>query len=606
MKFKNYYQTIFESTSQENSLKYLKKFVPNEEIAKKLWDMDQTPSKGDVPNIVRLYQQSNDLNTLNLYLQKYYKFKKTGILRSIDPNLIRFTEKIDALEAKKANSFLPRVKVDKKINPEDILVDNEEIQILKAHNKNACIQYGAGYTFCISRPGGGNLYHGYRSNSHSTFYFIFFKKTPDDDPKHIMVLDHHQNGWMVTYADNDTKSAQWGDIIKEFPILKQYKKLFINNPLTDEEMRRAYRVNTFKQTTGIQEFNALSYDEKAQALSEMTDLPDFFFTKLDSNLRNEFISSGANLTQLQVNSLTPKEIERYKKVRTQIVPHLLKYKFNKFDVDIPSIKQRIQDDYESALAESRSPSPNGLSSMRYSFIDLLLLKLPDLSHVKETDSLFISNCQLQSLENCPKKLDEFYCVGNQLENLEGGPEEVRLSYTCRNNGLTSLKGSPKKVGTAFYCDENELKSLEGGPEKVGFRYDCSLNQLVSLKGAPEITAGFHCGFNKLTSLKDGPKIITKFLDFTANPITDVTNVPLFLTDEVTKDKKIRYFSHWDDNRISGLISTIPSRLADQFIDNLNKKLEEYIKDKPEYEIVDESAFPQFHGLLSKHLHRIKY
>ena len=149
MKFKNYYQTIFESTSQENSLKYLKKFVPNEEIAKKLWDMDQTPSKGDVPNIVRLYQQSNDLNTLNLYLQKYYKFKKTGILRSIDPNFIRFTEKIDALEAKKANS-LTKVKVDKTINPEDVLVDNEEIQILKAHNKNACIQYGAGYTYCIS------------------------------------------------------------------------------------------------------------------------------------------------------------------------------------------------------------------------------------------------------------------------------------------------------------------------------------------------------------------------------------------------------------------------------------------------------------------------
>lgn len=616
MKFKNYYQTIFESTSQENSLKYLKKFVPNEEIAKKLWDMDQTPSKGDVPNIVRLYQQSNDLNTLNLYLQKYYKFKKTGILRSIDPNFIRFTEKIDALEAKKANS-LTKVKVDKTINPEDVLVDNEEIQILKAHNKNACIQYGAGYTFCISRPGGGNLYHGYRSNSHSTFYFIFFKKTPEHDPRHIMVLDRHQYGWMVTYADNDTQSTEWEDIIEEFPILKQYEKLFVNNPLTDEEKIRASKVDLFKQNPSIPSFNKLNYEEKAQALSEVINLPDYIFTLLDSDLRNEFISSGANLTRLQINSLTPKEIERYKKVRNNLVPHIAyskEYKFNKFDIDIPVIKQKIKNDHETAIKKLENANPEGLdrnSGKYYTLSNLILIQLPNLSHLTERDSLHLENCHLESLEGCPKKLWDFYCVNNNLENLEGGPEETFASYTCSKNGLTSLKGGPKKVGTQFYCRENKLTNLEGGPKEIGVMYDCSSNELTSLKGAPEVVTIFNCSFNKLTSLKDGPKIVQKSMDIAGNPsLTDVENVPLFLTKDIDVKKRIRRFSDWlygNDKRLYGIQSSIPStKLEIEFIDNLNKKLEEYIKDKPEYEIVDESVFPRFNGLVSKNLNRIKY
>ena len=75
-------------------------------------------------------------------------------------------------------------------------------------------------------------------------------------------------------------------------------------------------------------------------------------------------------------------------------------------------------------------------------------------------------------------------------------------------------------------------------------------------------------------------------------------------------KRIRRFSDWlygNDKRLYGIQSSIPStKLEIEFIDNLNKKLEEYIKDKPEYEIVDESVFPRFNGLVFKNLNRIKY
>lgn len=608
MRFREIFNILIgESTSQEISLRYLRKYVQDERTSQQLWKLDQTPSKGDIPNIVQLYKQSQDLNQLAPYLQKYYNFKKKGLIKNLDSNFVKFTERIDALEAKRANS-LQKVKVDRTINPEDVLVDNEDIQILKAHSPKACIQYGAGYSFCISRPGGGNLYHSYRSNFESTFYFIFFKKIPKSDPTHIMVLDRTGDGWKVTHADNDTQSTEWENIVEEFPILKQYEELFVNNPLTDEENKRFYRVHSFKTLKKISAFNRLSYGEKAQALSEMLDLPNEIFNILDSDLRNEFISSGANLTKLQANSLTPKEIARYQKVRTQVLDHLLylqEYKFNILDVGIPSVQERMKKDYERAQSIINGRGEIATSKGRnYAFMDLLITELPDLSKLTEEDELLISDCPITSLKGCPKKLWSFACRGcGDLENLEGGPEEVKASYTCNNCGIKTLKGSPKKVGLRFYCLYNySLENLEGGPQDVGSYgtglYNCSGNLLESLKGAPKNIVEFDCSWNHLTSLKDGPERIYNRIDFEGNDLTDTENVPLILP---KVGGKIKYIEEGGGYRFSGLFA-LPIKIAERFVENLNRKIDEYISHHPEYTIdknVEESVFPKFDELSSR-------
>lgn len=93
---------------------------------------------------------------------------------------------------------------------------------------------------------------------------------------------------------------------------------------------------------------------------------------------------------------------------------------------------------------------------------------------------------LSSLKGCPKVVHgDFLCYGNELEDLEGGPETVKITYNCSANGLTSLKGAPKEVGAAFYCDSNSLKSMKGGPEKIGKTLDISENPLTELDGFPK-------------------------------------------------------------------------------------------------------------------------
>lgn len=593
--FKNFF--LSESASQDAAMVFLKKNIPDDvDLRNEIYRLDRSPSKGDVPAIFSLYKQSENLDVLGQYLKQYYSFKSQNRIKRLNPDYLKFTEEIDKIAAKKSNS-LQKTKVNRDINSEDLLVDNEEIQILKAHNKNACIQYGAGYSFCISRPGGGNMYYGYRLNQASTFYFIFFKKVPHSDPKHIMVLDKNKNGWMVTYADNDTQSIDWEDVVEDFPILKQYEKLFIVNPFTDEELARAQRVNFFKKSPSLKNFNELNYEEKGQALSELIDLPDYIFETLDSNLRNEYISSGGNLTKLQTYSLIPKEIERYKKVRAQVVPNLPEknYKFNEFDIEIPFIQQKIKEDHVLAIDHIKKKSASPDSGQHYYLSNLLLVQLPSLHKLTEQDSLDIVNCQLTSLRGCPKKLWAFHCVDNpSLESLEGGPEKVTTSYDCTKNGLTSLKGAPKIVGTEFNCSDNALTTLEGGPEQVS-RYDCSSNRLISLKGAPEKVGVLDCSFNLLKSLKDGPKWITNILDIGANSIEDVEHVPLILSE---KTKKVRLFSDYGDDRLYGVMS-VSLKISHLLIDSLNKKLKAFVDAHPDFTIA-ESVFKKFDNLLKEY------
>lgn len=338
-----------------------------------------------------------------------------------------------------------------------------------------------------------------------------------------------------------------------------------------------------------------------QALSESLNLDDDIFNKLDANLRNEFVSAGPNLTRLQAKALNPKEIERYKKIRLQVVPGILPnnlYKFNKFDVDIPKIKIQMRNDMERAIEhiqQKKSKNDDG-KGRSYKLSDLLITELPDLTMLTEKDTLIIDECPITSLRNCSKRVLNFVVTNCDLNNLEGGPEEVRDKYVCFKNNLESLKGSPKKVGN-FICSINSLKTLEGGPIEVDHWYDCSDNQLISLKGAPKVLKVLKCAYNKLHSLKDGPEIITDVLDIGGNNITDTQNVPVILFGGL---KELHYIK-MGDSRVGGLLS-LPLKIVDDFIDSLNRKIDEYINQHPEYTIdrsVEESFFPKFNELTNR-------
>ena len=62
---------------------------------------------------------------------------------------------------------------------------------------------------------------------------------------------------------------------------------------------------------------------------------------------------------------------------------------------------------------------------------------------------------------------DFYCMHNDLDSLEGGPQIVGGDFYFSYNNLTSLRGAPQHVGGSFNCERNPLTSLEGIPKIIG-------------------------------------------------------------------------------------------------------------------------------------------
>ena len=254
---------------------------------------------------------------------------------------IELTEVIHAAKAaSEQKKDFKKADVESAANADDIVADDENVTIYRGDSQDKCVLYGRGYSFCISRPTGGNMFSNYRLGKESTFYFIFFKKKSPQENDHIMVLDHTNNGYEWTFKDNNTKPVKggWDEIVASYPELAKYKDLLSNKKLTEEERLFAKRLDKFSNDPSLQAFKEFTYKEQVQALKSIVSLPDEIWNVLDSTLRNEFISIGPNLTKRQADDLKPNEVARYKKTRALSFPELAEndylhntLKINKYD-----------------------------------------------------------------------------------------------------------------------------------------------------------------------------------------------------------------------------------------------------------------------------------
>jgi len=207
------------------------------------------------------------------------------------------------------------------VDKENVIADDEDVLILRGDDEHKCVKYGKGYSFCISRPYGGNMYGNYRLTKESTFYFVYFKKIPKENPKHIMVLDRTKDGWEWTFGENSTKVIEggWDEVVETFPELEKYEDAFINKELTDEERQYQQKLAGFSRNPRKENFEKFSYKEKADVLKFGMKIPEDLFDSLDKFLRNEYISVGPNIHLDTFNKLNDKEKERYIKVRKTIL-----------------------------------------------------------------------------------------------------------------------------------------------------------------------------------------------------------------------------------------------------------------------------------------------
>jgi hypothetical protein len=250
---------------------------------------------------------------------------------------IELTEVIHAAKAAVNNKKdFKKANIEGVANADDIVADDDNVTIYRGDSQDRCVLYGRGYSFCISRPAGGNMFTNYRLGKESTFYFIFFKKKSPEENDHIMVLDHTKNGYEWTFKNNRTRpvAGGWDEIVSKYDELAKYKDLLQNKKLTEEERVFATRLQGFSRNPSLQKFKEFTYEEQAQALKSIVNLPNEIWDVLDSTLRNEFISIGPNLTEYQADDLKPNEESRYKKTRALSFDQLAEddfLEFNKHD-----------------------------------------------------------------------------------------------------------------------------------------------------------------------------------------------------------------------------------------------------------------------------------
>ena len=239
-----------------------------------------------------------------------------------------------------ANDRQASVNVQKDVPKEHLIVfENSNVIVYKARNAKDCITLGdnAYYSFCISRPHGGNLYASYRLRAASTFYFVRFKDKSAEkvngefkDPSHYIVIDAESSGKFTwTWADNGTqghytKPVTQDVMIKTFPDLVDAIKYIKNDPITAQEQTKIDKFRKIdllsklphEKESAVKQLNTLTYQEKMEYVQSGYFIPTISI--LDSNQKNEYLNAGGRITLEDYDTLTPSEAARWLKLRVTI------------------------------------------------------------------------------------------------------------------------------------------------------------------------------------------------------------------------------------------------------------------------------------------------
>lgn len=262
--------------------------------------------------------------TVKDYLKRFEKYKGNPKIVKKDPFQYKWKELENVLDANfpvEAPEVTANNEESLDVIKERLKVyEDDNIIIHKASNQGETVLLGQGYTFCISRKEGGNMYIAYRLRAGSTFYFVRLKHKDSNklengltfvDPSHMIVMDAQSSGkYQWTWADNGsqghgTKDVTVDEAIQQFPELAPAfeKKIFKNDPISDVEREK------LKKFQGG-DFNSFTYNEKMEYVKSGY-TKNVILKELDKKLRNEYLGIGHNLTPEDFKSLSPSERDRW-------------------------------------------------------------------------------------------------------------------------------------------------------------------------------------------------------------------------------------------------------------------------------------------------------
>ena len=278
---------------------------------------------------------------INYYLDRWDRFSKSfpedkrDITRLSFADAEKLIDQAEARQALRGKKKQPRDSSDGAM-PGHIYNKNNLV-IYKGDSKQKCIDYGDGYTWCISRRSSSNLYYKYRfGNDEPMFYFVFDKDRPKKDPWHAAVIYvTRDNRYMVATADNPgDQEMTWQEISQKQPKLAQLQTLFKPEPPSAIE-REDY--NKYASPVDSETYDNFSYQEKIKYIEFGNELSPEQQAELDSDLLTLYFKK--NHTTLTLESINRLSINNFRYFLKKIPHHA--HRLEEIRQAVDSKKQEI-------------------------------------------------------------------------------------------------------------------------------------------------------------------------------------------------------------------------------------------------------------------------
>jgi hypothetical protein len=348
--FKEWYKQIAEGANEDQALAILQN---DQNTLNQLKTISPEPKY--LPALAFFYLQHKDLNALQQYFTKLQElvnkrrinYQPLGngvkINNDIADNWLKFTEIIDGL------TNLQQKKTGKNdATPIDAkpIFHNDRIDVYEANSPQACVKYGQGYSFCISKPG-NTMWQSYRDTQTSTFYFVFDRARDKSDPLHIVVFDMTINGPLLTDANNKTGTiAKFGKnaeaYLDHLQSLGVPIELFKNIAKSPEEKEEHSKLG--KENKDLAWFKQLSHDYKSKYIGRGHVLTNEQFDLLWNNrimdLLNQYVNIGSRLNDYQMDKVFTNNNLKNSYLRQRLIANDHTNDLNRKEFDQLSIEQQ--------------------------------------------------------------------------------------------------------------------------------------------------------------------------------------------------------------------------------------------------------------------------
>lgn len=347
------YTRVLNEAVNVNQLVTTRNVAPD--VAEKLLQIDQTPSKADSLHLAHFYNEMINAGTpsvdalamINEYYLTYRQLRQQNRVNSqinFYRNWHSFENAIDAANA--AISFAGKKKQASAGLEKYKKYSDEYIDVYEAESIEDACELGKNYTFCISRIGASNMFYTYRGHIQpytkpgdeaTGTWFVRLKKRYDGTiitdakdangkwvyPEHMIVFHIKKNSLQWTWADNGaqdhgTRSVSVQQVVDEFP---EFAPLFTKHKNFEGIVPGKYTQRELdihrsiaEMTKSKEAFDKASNDMKVIYIKKFGSIPDGSFSSLNNYLRNEYFKVVKDLTIENFRQMTMQHLKMLARV----------------------------------------------------------------------------------------------------------------------------------------------------------------------------------------------------------------------------------------------------------------------------------------------------